>query len=137
MKYLRGFNESNEVNDIYSEISYDRYRRDFAYGAAVDISAKALAVIDKHNIKGGLGTFQDLEAKDSNSYYSFNKSNDSNDGWIDDDNDDDDDDGLGIIELRDEYFLVITNLSYDVFSYFLCDQLDGLDKFLTDFSDEL
>lgn len=134
MKYLRGFNESND-NKFYYKISYDHYRREFAYGRSIDISDEALSVINKHKVEGEVSLHKNWESNDdrishgssySVRYYSID-SNTSNDGWI--------------IELKDEWFIVMFTISHwgdngyqEYPQIYLCDQLNGLDKFLDDFN---
>ncbi len=127
MKYLRRFNESNN-NRFYNEIDSGRYFNEFAYGLSVNLSDKAQDIINKHRIEGKIDGLQEWENRDDAISHNHGKSYRRiafsiypHIGWIK--------------ELRDEWFIVnLYKKNESAYLYYLCDQLDGLDNFLTDFS---
>ncbi len=109
MKYLKTFETIN--NSFYKEISDEEWDNfEESYENCVDINNNTLDILNKYSANNAINIYNTIDIP---KYCTFKtKINMS----------------IMVIELKDEWFMV----SVDDKSNYLCDQLEGLDKLLSD-----
>ena len=111
MKYLKTFELLiSDKKEYYKEITQRQYSKT---GYHIAISDKAINIINKNNIKGKI-----TKVGNVTQFYSIENQR----GYI--------------MELEDEWFVIMIG-SINATRYFLCDQLERLDKCLSNFGKKI